>query len=87
MIAYYVLINLIGLFVMMLDKYKAIHHQYRIKESLLMFIILAGGMLGSAASMFIFHHKVKKKKFLLMVILSFIAHIGIYILINKLYYV
>lgn len=74
MIVYYLIINIIAFFLFMIDKYKAIHHSYRISEKNLFLIILLGGCLGSLLSMQIFKHKTKKAKFYIINMLSFLIH-------------
>lgn len=50
---------------MLIDKYRAKHHLWRISEKTLLFIALIGGSFGSYVGMYISHHKVSKKKFYL----------------------
>lgn len=56
---YVILINLIGFFLMGIDKRKAIKHAFRIPESTLFIVALIGGSLGSLLGMYIFHHKTR----------------------------
>lgn len=65
MIYYLLVINLISLFIMKLDKYKAINHQYRVSESMLMMLAIVGGSVGIYLGMYMFKHKTKKIKFYL----------------------
>lgn len=74
---YLIIINLIGLFVMWLDKRKAQHAKWRIKESTLLIVAALGGGIGTIAGMYIFRHKTQKAKF----VLGFPAIIIIQILI------
>lgn len=46
-----------------IDKYKAIHHHFRIPEKVLLTISLLGGCFGMALAMIIFNHKTRKLKF------------------------
>lgn len=46
-----------------IDKYKAIHQNYRISEKSLFMIALIGGAYGAYAAMYLFHHKTRKLKF------------------------
>ncbi len=60
---YYAVIN-IYLFVLMgIDKHKAIHKKYRIKETTLFLFSALGGGLGGLFGMKIFRHKINKLKF------------------------
>lgn len=74
---YLVIINLIGFFVMWLDKKKAQHARWRIKESTLLLVAALGGGIGTIAGMYTFRHKTQKAKF----VFGFPAIIVIQILI------
>ena len=80
---YLISINLIGFILIFIDKQKAIHNKWRIKESTLLLISLIGGCFGTLMSMFIFHHKTKKLKFILVYIFSII---WLYLLLKILIY-
>ncbi len=56
---YAIIINLIGFFLMGIDKRKAIKHAFRIPESTLFIVAFIGGSLGSLLGMYIFHHKTR----------------------------
>ena len=56
-----------------LDKYKAIHHRWRIPEHTLILAALAGGAPGALLGMRIFHHKTRKWKFRILVPLATIV--------------
>ena len=58
----YILINLIVFFLYGIDKWKAIHHKWRIPEA---HLILAGvfGIFGAVLGMLLFRHKIRKPKF------------------------
>lgn len=56
-----------------LDKYKAIHHRWRIPEQTLILAALAGGAPGALLGMRMFHHKTRKWKFRILVPLATIA--------------
>lgn len=58
-IYYLVFINLIGFLSMVIDKRRAIKHEYRISEKMLFIIALIGGSIGSLIGMNIMHHKTK----------------------------
>jgi uncharacterized membrane protein YsdA (DUF1294 family) len=63
MIIYLILINLIGLFIMWLDKHKAKKGKWRISEATLFLIAFLGGSIGEIVGMHMFRHKTKKKRF------------------------
>ena len=57
------------------DKYKSIHHKWRIPESTLLLLTLTGGSVGAMIGMQVFHHKTKHLKFKYGVPLAFLAQI------------
>ena len=61
--SYLAIINLATFIVYAVDKYKAIHEQWRISEATLMTMSAVGGSLGGLLAMYTFRHKTKKKKF------------------------
>lgn len=58
-IIYLILMNMIGLFLMGLDKGKAKRHAWRIPERTLFLASLLGGSIGTWAGMYLFRHKTK----------------------------
>lgn len=62
---YLTIINLIGFFSMGIDKYKAIHHKWRIPENTLFLIAIIGGSIGSILGMQLFRHKTKHPRFVI----------------------
>lgn len=60
---YLLIVNVIGFLLYGIDKYKAIHQNYRISEKALFMIALIGGAYGAYAAMYLFHHKTRKLKF------------------------
>lgn len=67
MISYLMIVNIIGMFICWLDKYKAIKHKYRISEKFLLLICLMGGCFGFILGMIINNHKTKKIKFCIVI--------------------
>lgn len=63
MICYLLAMNVIGFLSMLIDKYRAVHHLWRISEKMLFLFAVLGGSLGSYIGMHAAHHKVSKKKF------------------------
>ncbi|WML59511.1 DUF1294 domain-containing protein [Neobacillus sp. PS2-9] len=59
----YVVMSLIGLFIMGEDKKRAKKHQYRISERTLWLVALFGGAIGTTAGMQIYRHKTKHLAF------------------------
>lgn len=63
LLTYLTIINIIGFFSMGIDKYKAVHHKWRIPEKTLFIIALMGGSAGSIVGMQLFRHKTKHPSF------------------------
>ena len=64
-VAYFVIINIIGFFIMWLDKRKAIKGSWRIPEKTLFIITALGGGIGTTAGMYAFRHKTQKIQFVI----------------------
>ena len=62
-IIYLVIINIIGFFIMWLDKRKAKKGRWRIPEKTLFIITALGGGIGTIAGMYTFRHKTQKLQF------------------------
>lgn len=62
-IIYFIVINIIGFFIMWLDKRKAIKGSWRIPEKTLFIITALGGGIGTIAGMYTFRHKTQKIQF------------------------
>lgn len=60
---YLVSINIIGFFIMGIDKLKAKKGMWRIPENTLFLFAFLGGGIGTIAGMYTFRHKTKKLKF------------------------
>lgn len=65
MIIYFIVINIIGFFIMWLDKRKAIKGSWRIPEKTLFIITALGGGIGTTAGMYTFRHKTQKIQFVI----------------------
>lgn len=61
---YLVVTNIIGFFLMGIDKYKAKKRAFRIPEATLFTIAVIGGSIGTTLGMFIFRHKTRHWYFL-----------------------
>ena len=64
-IIYFVIINVIGFFIMWLDKRKARKGSWRIPEKTLFIITALGGGIGTIAGMYTFRHKTQKLNFVI----------------------
>ena len=63
--AYFIAINLTGIFINCIDKYKAKHNKWRIKEATLWIIGPLGGAPLSYLTMKLIRHKTKHKGFMI----------------------
>jgi uncharacterized membrane protein YsdA (DUF1294 family) len=59
LIAFYLLMNVIGLLIMKVDKSRAKKRQYRISEKTLWLVAIFGGAVGATAGMKLYRHKTK----------------------------
>lgn len=82
LLIYVCLMNLIAFIVCGIDKWKAIHHRWRISEACLLTLSVIGGSLGMILGMYLFRHKTKHPKFYMgvPVILMCQATLVIYLL-------
>lgn len=62
-VIYLVVINVIGFFIMGIDKRRAKNNSWRIPENTLFLITALGGGIGTIAGMYVFRHKTKKTAF------------------------
>ncbi len=60
---YFISMNLFTFLMGALDKWKAVHHRWRVPERVLMILSLVGGCFGMMIAMQVFHHKTRKLKF------------------------
>ena len=75
-IAYFVLMNLIGFAMMGVDKQKASRHTWRVPEFNLFLVAALGGCIGTIAGMFFFRHKTKHPSFFIGLPLILIIQIA-----------
>ena len=76
-LAYLVIMNIVGVAVMGIDKSKAKRGAWRIKEVTLFLVSLIGGSIGTWAGMYIFRHKTKHIYFVIGMPLILILHIAL----------
>jgi len=60
---YYMFINIISFIMMLVDKRRAVRHDYRISEKALLLSGAAGGVIGMLLGMKLFRHKTRKRSF------------------------
>lgn len=63
LLIYLLIINALGFLLMLIDKWKAKHHRWRIPEATLMGVAALGGSVGSLLGMYAVRHKTKHIKF------------------------
>ena len=61
--SYLAIINLAGLALMGIDKYKAKKRAFRIPEATLFIVAIIGGSIGSLIGMYLFRHKTRHRSF------------------------
>ena len=83
MLIYFLIINLIGFLIMLIDKQRAIHKEWRIPEKTLIGVSILGGSIGMFIGMSSFRHKTKHKKFTIGVPFILLMQICIVILYLK----
>lgn len=75
MLTYLIIVNILSLFLMKIDKTKAIKRKERIPEIVLITISFLGGSIGSIIGMYLFHHKTQKLKFQILIPVSLVLTI------------
>lgn len=85
-VAYVIIINIIGLFSMLIDKRRAIKNKWRIPEKTLFLIAILGGSIGSNIGMRLFRHKTKHWYFVFgMPAILIIQLVIIFLMLGKYY--
>jgi uncharacterized membrane protein YsdA (DUF1294 family) len=86
LLIYLAIINFLGIIVNCIDKIKAKHNKWRIRERTLWLIGLLGGATGSYITMQIIRHKTKHKNFMIimpiLMIIQIVAIIYLYFYIQ-----
>ena len=77
LIIYLVTMNIIGLVIMGIDKWKAKRHAWRISEKMLFTVSILGGSIGTLAGMYLFRHKTKHWYFVIGMPAILILHIAL----------
>ena len=57
------IIKIITYIIYAIDKYKSMHHKWRIRESTLILLAVIGGSVGALLAMYTVRHKTKHNKF------------------------
>lgn len=82
-ILYLLIMNMIGLAVMGIDKFKARRNAWRIPEKMLFLVSVIGGSLGTWAGMYIFRHKTKHWYFVVGMPLIVILHVIVAVVVFR----
>ncbi|HAV91374.1 DUF1294 domain-containing protein [uncultured Eubacterium sp.] len=75
LLIYIIIMNVVGFFIMGIDKKKAEKHAWRIPEKTLFLVSLIGGSIGTLLGMYVFRHKTKHWYFVIGMPLILIMHI------------
>ena len=85
LIIYLVIMNIIGFFIMAVDKHKAKKHAWRIPEKILFLASLVGGSIGTWAGMYVFRHKTKRWYFVIGMPLILAWHVVLVLHFTKVF--
>lgn len=83
LIYYLAAVNIITFIIYGIDKWKAIHERWRIRESTLIGLACVGGSVGGLLGMQAFHHKTKKIRFKVGVPVILILQVVLLVVIWK----
>lgn len=83
LILYFIGMNIIGFFIMGIDKWKARKRAWRIPEATLFLIALIGGSLGAILGMYSFRHKTKHWYFVFGMPFILLLQIGAFVFLIK----
>ena len=75
----FLVMNVISFILFGIDKYKAVHHKYRIPERILLGSCVMGGCIGGWAGMHVFHHKTLHTLFTIGVPVCCVLWMGIWV--------
>jgi uncharacterized membrane protein YsdA (DUF1294 family) len=78
LLLYYLLaVNLLTFATYGIDKYKARHARWRVREASLLLLAALGGSIGALLGMYLFRHKTQHKKFRYGVPLILLAQVAV----------
>ncbi|HBP24387.1 MAG TPA: DUF1294 domain-containing protein [Oribacterium sp.] len=78
LVGWVVLMSILSFLLYGVDKYKAIHHRWRVPEQTLLLSAFLGGAPGALLGMQLFHHKTRKWKFRLLVPVALVLWIIVF---------
>ena len=79
----WLIINVFGSLMMMIDKYNAIHKKKRISEKTLILTSCFGGAMLMWITMYLIHHKTKHLHFVILFPLCTVIHLMIFYLLLR----
>ena len=81
-VAYYLIMNFFAFVIYWADKKRAVNHQWRIPEAVLLSLAFFGGAFGAFAAMRIFRHKTRHGLFCLGVPIMLLVHgcLGVFLI-------
>ena len=79
LLAYITVVNLLTIFLMRVDKQKAMNNQYRLPERTFFLLSLLGGAIGTYIGMKLFRHKTKHAKFTVGIPFLILVNIAMFI--------
>ena len=85
LVIYLIVMNIIGFFIMAVDKHKAKKHAWRIPEKMLFLASLLGGSIGTWAGMYVFRHKTKHWYFVIGMPLILVLHVVLVLHFTKVF--
>jgi len=77
LLIYFLIINVVGFFLMGIDKMRAKKQVWRIPEKTLFLIAVLGGSVGTNVGMYVFRHKTKHWYFVIGMPLILIAQVAL----------
>ena len=85
-LVYVIVINLIAMILTAFDKYRAVHHGWRVPEATLMLVAALGGSPAMLLTMLLIRHKTRHIKFMLGIPLIMVVQAAIAFLIWRLFH-
>ena len=82
---YLAVINIVSFALMGIDKYRASHHRWRIRERTLFLMAVFGGSVGAFLGMLVFWHKIRNKAFAIGLPAVIVLHLLIAFVLTSLY--
>lgn len=82
-IVYLCVINLFTFAIYGIDKWKAKHNKWRIREATLLGLAVIGGSIGAFAGMYVFRHKTRHRYFVVGIPVIFIIQVIVTAVIVK----